>query len=115
MRLAVVVCIIGLVLSIYIEYKLISFRPKNENEINNDEIEIINFNNKNIINITQHDYLGYFYSWDEVRKYLNKNNLESYINKVFSISINNEYHYYLIISSCVIEEVTLPSNADELK
>ena len=76
---------------------------------------LVSLYNKNIINITQHDYLGYFYSWDDVRKYLNKHHPESYINKVFSISINNEYHYYLIISSCVIEEVTLPSNAGELK
>lgn len=112
---AFLICIIALPIVLFIEYKLLSYESKKEIKPNNDEIKIIGFNNKNIINITQHDYLGYFYSWDDVRKYLNNHHPESYINKVFSISINNEYHYYLIISSCVIEEVTLPSNAGELK
>ena len=52
---------------------------------------------------------------EEEMKYHIEQYSGEYINKVFSISINNEYHYYLIISSCVIEEVTLPSNAGELK
>ena len=29
------------------------------------------------------------------------------MNKVFSIALNNKYHYYLITSPYVIEEVTL--------
>lgn len=72
------------------------------------EIQIMHYNNPiNVIHSENCEYLGYFYTWKEFRNYINTHEPHKYVNKVFSISLNNKYHYYLITSPYVIEEVTL--------
>lgn len=105
--------IIGIILRLL--YDKYYYRNKLRKEIEESinipgEIKIISFNNPKSIQGTHHDYIGFFYNWSDLKKYIHTHDPENYINKVFSIEISHIIHYYIIISECVIEEVTLSSD-----
>ena len=75
-----------------------------------DEIKIVSFNNPKSIKESHNGYIGFFYNWSDLKRYINTNDPKKYLNKVFSIEINHKIHYYLIVSNYVIEEVTLSSD-----
>ena len=105
--------IIGIILRLLYDkyYYRKKLRKEIEEAINTPgEIKIISFNNPKSIQGTHHDYIGFFYNWSDLKKYIHTHDPENYINKVFSIEISHIIHYYIIISECVIEEVTLSSD-----
>ena len=97
--------IIGIILRLLYDkyYYRKKLRKEIEEAINTPgKIKIISFNNPN--------YIGFFYNWSELKRYMHNHDPENYINKVFSIEISHIIHYYIIISEYVIEEVTLSSD-----
>lgn len=87
------------------------FKKEIEEVINTPgEIKIISFNTPKTIHGTQHDYIGFFYDWPEFKRYINNHDSEKYLNKIFSIEMNHKIHYYLIVSDCVVEEISLSND-----
>ena len=50
-------------------------------------------------------YIWHFSSWECEQDYIYKNNPSKYINKIFSITLNDKNHYFQIVSDYTIEEV----------
>lgn len=107
---------IGIILRLL--YDKYIFREKVRKEIEETmntpgEIKIISFNNPKSIRGSHHDYIGFFYDWVEFKRYINTRDPEKYLNKVFSIEICHKIHYYLIVSDCVIEEVSIEKECEK--
>ena len=72
------------------------------------DIKIISYNNPyRTIETLYTEYIGHFSSWEHVQDYIYKNKSSKYLNKIFSITLNDKDHYFQIVNDDVItiEEV----------
>lgn len=70
------------------------------------DIKIMSYNNPyRTIETSYTEYIGHFRSWKHAQDYIYKNNSNKYLNKIFSITLNDKDHYFQIVSDYTVEEV----------